>query len=150
MLQLKLALSTILSLFYNCVCLEVFYVHSKRDNMHLNIWNLKANPNSIMTLMMRIWIDTLWNALKNTFFYLPLWEGFELYDSDIAFYTFALLFRLHGFSDTECLVLRRRLVFLLSKSTWTSDTVSDVFLTWGLPFWTKYFSDNFSNFLSEF
>ena len=89
-------------------------------------------------------------CMKNTFFYLPLWEGFELYDSDIAFYTFALLFRLHGFSDTECLVLRRRLVFLLSKSKWTSDTVSDVFLTWGLPFWTKYFSDNFSNFLSEF
>ena len=84
--------------------------------MHLNIWNLKTNPNSIMTLMMRIWIDTLWNALKNTFFYLPLWEGFELYDSDIAFHTFVLLFRLHGFSDTECLVLRRRLVFLLAKS----------------------------------
>ena len=82
-------------------------------------------------------------------FYLPLWEDFELYDWDFVFPNFALLFRLHGFSGIERLVLCRRLVFLLSKSKWTSDTDSDVFLTWGLPFWTKYFSDNFSYFLSE-
>ena len=28
--------------------------------MHLNIWNLKTNPNLIMTLMRRIYIETFW------------------------------------------------------------------------------------------
>ena len=81
--------------------------------------------------------------IESVLFDLLLWEDFELHELDFVFPPFTLLFELHGFSGSEHLVSRRGLAFLML------DTISDLFLTWGLLFWNKYFSGSFSNFLSE-